>query len=334
MRRFCPLLAWLASAALGSGVDVAALVREGQELVATGNPAKAQLLYRDTLGKLGLSNEVAEARASLFEALAEAKSAQGKDADAVGAMEAAHEVLNDALGPNHAKVGSVLGRLADAHAAAGDHSSAANALGQLVAGMRAQNVGAMHPGFRHSLSKYAAALAAAGRRSDSIKVYKELIEMMTSLPPEHVGGEIAAAHVALATQVAQTANEKSLNEALGYAQLARRMHDDPNLHGDKSRLSGAEPLDAAIAANALSGILERLGRDEEAVEEMDLAYRLAVSVVGEDDQLAMHAQRNLEQLRRHIQRKAERGNTFNTGTGMKTDKRRRNKKEEQEKGEL
>jgi len=32
--------------------------------------------------------------------------------------------------------------------------------------------------------------------------YKELVELMTPMNPQHLGGEIAAAHVALATQVA------------------------------------------------------------------------------------------------------------------------------------
>lgn len=300
-------LLYFAVAAAASGPEVAEILQDGREKVRAGRADRAQPLYREALGRLGLSDSVAEDRAALFEALAEAMMAQGKESDAVGAVEAAYDVLLAALGPDDAKVGAALGRLADAHAAAGDHFSAADTLGQLVAGMRAQGLGSMHPGLRHTATKHAAALAAAGRRADSIAAYKELIELLTPLPPEHVGGEVAAAHVALATQLAQTGKQASFEQALEYAQLAQRMHDDPQLRGDHGRLNGAEPLDAAVAANALSGVLERLGRHSEAIDQMERAHALAAAAVGANDPIALQARRNVEQLRKHVQRKKERG---------------------------
>jgi tetratricopeptide (TPR) repeat protein len=317
-------LLYFAVSAAAIGLEVAETLRDGREKVRVGRADRAQALYREALGQLGLSESVAEDRAALFEALAEAKMTHGKASDAVGAVEAAYDVLLAAFGPNDAKVGAVLGRLADAHAAAGDHLSAADTLGQLAAGMRAQGLVVMHPGLRHTVTKHAAALAAAGRRADSIAAYKELIELLTPLPPEHVGGEIAAAHVALATQLAQTGKQSSLEQALEYAQLARRSHDDSQLRGENGRLSGAEPLDAAVAANALSGVLEKLGRHAEAIEQMERAHALAAAAVGGDDPIALQARRNVEQLRKHVQRKEEGGGDA-SGRGGGTRKTRTSK---------
>jgi tetratricopeptide (TPR) repeat protein len=310
--------------AAASGPDVPEILRDGREKIRAGRADRAQALYREALGQLGLSDSAADDRAALFEALAEAKVAQGKESDAVGAIEAAYDVLLAAFGPDNAKVGSVLGRLADAHAATGDHVSAADTLGQLVTGMRAQGLGTMHPGLRHTLTKHAAALAAAGRRADSIAAYKELIELLTPLPPEHVGGEIAAAHVALATQLAQTGKQQALQQALEYAQLAVQMHDDPQIRGDHGRLRDAEPLDAAVAANALAGVLEKLNRHREAIDQMERAHALAVAILGADDPIALQAKRNVEQLKKHVQRKEETSEGAG-GQGGASRKKRRTK---------
>ena len=163
---------FLLAAVAATAPDVADVLLQGQSEVEAGRAQRAQTLYRTTLGQLGLSDDVAEDRASLFSALADAKLAQGRKADAVGALEAAHEILSSALGPNHPKVGGALGRLADGHAAAGDHGMAADLFGQLVRGMKAQGLGPLHPGQRHALTKHAAALTAAGRSGDAIKVYE------------------------------------------------------------------------------------------------------------------------------------------------------------------
>jgi len=57
--------------------------------------------------------------------------------------------------------------------------------------------------------------------------------------------------------------------------------------------STAGPLEAAIAENALSGILERMRLDKSAVKHMARAHQLAAAVVGADDRIAQEAAKNL-----------------------------------------
>jgi len=185
----------VAESALASGL---AALREGRA-------ARAVAEYRQALASGPAGALSHENRSALFDALAEAYAALGKEAEAVGAMEEAHEALTAALGASDPRVGGALSRLADAHAAAGNHAAAAEALGRLVQGMRAQGLGVMHPGLRGAAGKHAAALAAAGRSKEAVRAYRTLLELVAPLPTEHAGGEVAAARVGLATALARSA---------------------------------------------------------------------------------------------------------------------------------
>ena len=68
------------------------------------------------------------------------------------------------------------------------------------------------------------------------------------------------------------------------------------------------PLDASLAANAVAGLLEKLGRDEEAVAAMGRAAELAVEAADGDanEPIARSAARNLAALQAHVRRKQER----------------------------
>ena len=67
-------------------------------------------------------------------------------------------------------------------------------------------------------------------------------------------------------------------------------------------------MDVAFATNGISGVLERLGRDEEALVAMERAHALAVEAKGgnEADPAVVRARKNLEGLRSHVKRKAAR----------------------------
>ena len=84
------------------------------------------------------------------------------------------------------------------------------------------------------------------------------------------------------------------------------MHEEAA--GSGGRLAAAQPLDASLAANAVAGLLEKLGRDEEAVAAMERAAELAVEAADGDanEPIARSAARNLAALQAHVRRKQER----------------------------
>tara|TARA_B100000795_G_scaffold93275_1_gene68252 strand:- start:1631 stop:1882 length:252 start_codon:yes stop_codon:yes gene_type:complete len=71
-------------------------------------------------------------------------------------------------------------------------------------------------------------------------------------------------------------------------------------------VADADGLEHAFSVNAVAGVLEKLGRDEEAISTMARAAELAAARRPADDPLVVAAQRNLAGLKSHIARKQRR----------------------------
>ena len=65
-------------------------------------------------------------------------------------------------------------------------------------------------------------------------------------------------------------------------------------------------MDVAFSTNGVAGVLEKLGRDDEAVSAMEKAHVLAIEARGGDDPAVLRAKKNLDGLRAHVKRKAAR----------------------------
>ena len=71
-------------------------------------------------------------------------------------------------------------------------------------------------------------------------------------------------------------------------------------------LPKGDPMDVAFSTNGVAGVLEKLGRDDEAVAMMEKAHTLAIEAKGTDDPAVLRAKKNLDGLRAHVRRKATR----------------------------
>ena len=67
-------------------------------------------------------------------------------------------------------------------------------------------------------------------------------------------------------------------------------------------MADADGLEHAFSVNAVAGVLEKLGRDEEAISTMARAAELAAGRRPADDPLVVAAQKNLAGLKSHIAR--------------------------------
>ena len=71
-------------------------------------------------------------------------------------------------------------------------------------------------------------------------------------------------------------------------------------------MADADGLEHAFSVNAVAGVLEKLGRDDEAISTMAKAAELAAGRRPADDPLVVAAQKNLAGLKSHIVRKQHR----------------------------
>ena len=71
-------------------------------------------------------------------------------------------------------------------------------------------------------------------------------------------------------------------------------------------MADADGLEHAFSVNAVAGVLEKLGRDDEAISTMARAAELAAERKPADDPLVVAAHKNLAGLKSHIARKQHR----------------------------
>jgi tetratricopeptide (TPR) repeat protein len=172
--------------------------------------------------------------------------------------------------------------------------------------MMRERLGSGHPAYALTLQKLGSALVSADRPAAAIKPREELVTLLSAQPLDDVGARLAEAHKELSLAIALSANKRAqLERALDHANKALQLHESGAVGRAPGRGAASSTVLAhARSANAVAGILERLGRDDEAVSTMGYAYQLAAAQADAEDEIeaeyVMQARRNLEGLKRKV----------------------------------
>ena len=276
-----------------------------------------------------LGSDDAKGAADLLTELGGVYQRLGKQSEALAVLEEAADLTRALYGSRDPRYGLTADRLADAHVQNGSPAVGFDLYRKLIDVMK-KGLGRTHPGYQLTLRKMADAASAAGKHKAADKAYAELLSLMDQEQAAAVGGGNGGAssssddsssssggggsggdvtedgdterRTALAgTRVRHAhslASAGKLEEALAVAEQARDMYAD----SDVTRGS----LDHAASLNGVAGILERLGRYDEAIEAMTEAYELAKAIPDVPSQVVDGAKRNLDGLTRHIARKRRR----------------------------
>ena len=283
----------------GAGVDVEA-VRAGAKADAkAGNLRTARSKLKSALATLrqSVSKPTKEA-AGLLGDLGEIYAGLGQEAEAMASLEEAAEISRVLYGADDPRYGIALDRLADGHVYAGKHAEALAIWKRLLKSMET-GLGKSHPGYQFTLKKAADAAMAARKMGGAAKLYRELIEMTEASegqkPQEGEGKAetLAETRVHYARALADTGK---LGPAL--EQMTRA-----------SEAFAASPsagsIEHAASLNGVAGVLEKLGRNDEALAKMQAAHEMAVAAEGAGSERAGEALRNLNGMRAHVERKRE-----------------------------
>ena len=312
----CVVQLVFAVAAADSAGEVADARATAQAALKDGKPVKARNLLKQSLADLRVKAIPADRQnaADLLTDLGDVYSRLGQETEAVAAFEEAANYIAALHGANDPRHGLAVDRLADAHVRAGQPAEAVPLYRGLMKSMRA-TLGRGHPGYGVTAGKLASAAAAAGKPKAAAKAYSEALELLETAPkpddPEPGGGStdgMAAGSGAgvddtaayLRVQYARTLAEAGkLEHALREATLAR----DAYASG-----SAAGSLEHARSLNAVAGVLERLGRDDEAIAAMSEATELArrLPEAEADPAHVAQAERNLRGLKKHVEAKRRR----------------------------
>jgi len=270
-----------------------AVIQESRELLKAGKNRKAQDRLKSVLRELQAQPASEEALADVYGQLGIVYSHSAKEVEAIAAFESAADLMHRKFKPSDPRVSIAANRLADAHAQAGAHTQAVPLYRRLLTAMR-EGLGISHPGYRTTLGKLADSAAAAGKPKVAIKAIRETLDVLRQEPegPQQAA-EVAKARVKLARALGGTG---AFEEALEHASAARRLHET-------GAVTDPDSLEHAFSVNAVAGVLEKLGRDDEAISTMALAAELAAERRPADDPLVEAAQKNLAGLKTHIARK-------------------------------
>ena len=281
-----------------------AVIKESRELLEAGKLRKAQDRLKSVLRELQAQPASDEAQADVYGQLGIVYSHSAKEVEAIAAFESAADLLHRKFKPSDPRISIAANRLADAHAQSGAHVQAVPLYQQLLTAMRA-GLGVSHPGYRTTLGKLADSAAAAGRPKVAIKAIRETLDVLRQEPEgSQQAAELAKARVKLARALGDTG---AYEEAFEHASAARKLYET-------GAVSDAESLDHAFSVNAVAGVLEKLGRDEEAIGTMALAAELAAERRPAHDPLVQAAQKNLAGLKTHVARKQQRARAATTRT--------------------
>jgi len=273
-----------------------AVIQESRELLKAGKLGKAQDRLKSVLRELRAQAESEEAQADVYGQLGIVYSHSAKEVEAIGAFESAADLVYRKFKPSDPRVGIAVNRLADAHVQAGAHAQAVPLYQRLLMAMR-EGLGKSHPGYRDTLRKLADSAAAAGKPKVTIKAIREMLDVLghePQGPPQ--AAEVAKARVKLSRALGSTG---AFEEALEHASAARQLYET-------GAVTDTKGLEHAFSVNAVAGVLEKLGRDEEAISTMALAAKLAAERRPAHDPLVQAAERHVVGLRKHIQRKHHR----------------------------
>jgi tetratricopeptide (TPR) repeat protein len=299
MLRRCAMLAL--SLAAVRALDVEAARAEARSAVEGGQLHVARSKLKKAIAHLREAEaKPSERIADVLSDLGNVYARLGQESEAVGALEEAADVTATVHGRGDARYSVALDRLADAHARAGEPASALTLFRGLLETMRARG-GTSHPGYRVTLGKLAKAAMAAGKPRAATKAFAELLELAAADGERREAAEptefeaIASMRVQYARALAGV---DRLDDALQQATLAR------DAYARTDGLAGS--LEHAASLNGLAGVLERLGRDDEAVAAMEAAHAVARDAPGAEPAHVQQAERNVAGLKRHVLRKRSR----------------------------
>eukprot|EP00966_Prymnesium_polylepis_P179593 4158269-Prymnesium_polylepis.1 len=246
-------------------------------------------------------------RAEVLGELGEVYEQWNRHTEAIGAYEEATELIEAAHGRTDPRFGIAADRLADAHAHVGNRKMAVALYKELVQLMLDGPMGTTHPGLRVTLGKLGTEALAAGDAQAAAKAYGRLLELARGDDTAPAAGARADAHLQLARALSMPGKRDAATPKAFRTRLERALSHAHKAAEGFTRLPDGDPMDVAYSTNGVAGVLEKLGRDDEAVSAMERAYALTVDAKGsEADPAAVRAKKNLDGLRSLAMRKLAR----------------------------
>ena len=298
-----------ASAAKQVPSGIEELRAQAKEHAAKGDLTLARSFLKSAAARLrGAADAPADGHADVLGELGAVYARLGMEAEAIAVHEEALELLVAAFGNADARTGIVVDRLGDAHVRAGAHAQALSLYRDLLSHMR-KGLGEAHPGYLRTSAKVARAALDSRQYGAAASAYRRLLSLLEGPVIERgsVDADVANAYLGLSQALAGAGK---LEKALAAANKARdtfeRADGAAGAEGAAGRAGRAVPgsLEHAKALNGVAGVLERLGRDAEAVAAMAHALELATALPGIEPDVVAAAAKNLAGLKRHVDRKA------------------------------
>jgi tetratricopeptide (TPR) repeat protein len=294
---FVAKVSYAADAASPKDKDVAEAVkeetrklqREVQELVGTKQFDKAISLLQQKgtvwLRQYGAKSwPMAEVSSSLADAYMACGSTCDKESAAAELYEKVALVNLEVYGGAAPQYATAVEKAADAFAQIGDHNRALRHYKGLVRKV-VVGLGEGHDATKNVRVKLGECAMNAKKYKSAVNAFTKLLD--GKLDPENEFHARLSLSVALAKL---DRHEVALHHAEAAKELAARQFGETSMHYAKT-------------LNGLAGILERLGRDEEALGMMREASGIVVELLGPNDPTAKEAQQNVEGMQSHIKAK-------------------------------
>lgn len=283
----------LATIALGA-LDHEQVRKDAQVAVKAERLVPARNALKKALAELRKTEQKpTQAAADLLNDLGSVYERLGQEAERIAALDESAGVLLALHGPADPRYAMALDKLGDAHAGAEQHAEAATIFNNVLNAMR-KGLGSNHPGYEFTLGKAANSALQSGKAKQAVKAYRELLERgetsATAKDDASVGG-LARVVVQYSIALAKTGK---LEDALAQAIRAEKLFAGSGLAGS---------IDHAASCNGVAGVLERLNRDDEAIAAMTKALEITRASEDVHTELVKGAQRNLNGLKRQIDRK-------------------------------
>jgi tetratricopeptide (TPR) repeat protein len=254
-----------------------------------------------------LKEPMATGAANLLSDLGGVYQRLGQESEALAVLEEAAELLRAIHGDKDPRHGMAADKHADALVQNGHHSQAAAIYRRLLDTM-AINLGRNHPGYQLTLSKHANAASAAGKHGMAAKAYAEMLELYGAATKAAGSSDMDGGKDAVDPSGQE---EASIRVQYARALAGATRYDDALREAVRARdafaaSTAAGSLEHAASINGVGGVLEKLGRDEEAVKAMGEAYQIARKAVDATPSDVAQAKKNLEGLKAHVRRKSRR----------------------------
>lgn len=207
-----------------------------------------------------------------------------KEADAAVLYEKAALVRRDVTSERDPEYASLIEKAADAFFKIAEYKRALNHYKHLVKKVRA-GLGEGHEAVRIVQRKLGDCAMKSGNYNIAAKTFQKILD-------GHLAGDDEV-HARVSLSVAQ-------------AKLGRHMEALENAESAKQSAKkhfGSSDFHYAKALNSVAGVLERLGRDAEALRLMEEASDVVQNSMGRQDPVSIQARRNVEGMRSFIRAK-------------------------------